>query len=843
LAQGFDIQFCCNWPNFDVLPSSMMPWFRAFFFATFFFSLHRLACAEDKAEDASSSGEKVVDGFTDDDRAKMAEGSEKHEFQAEVNRLMDIIINSLYTDKQVFLRELISNAADALEKARFHSVQDESFLGENKDLEIKLEHDPDAKTISIVDTGVGMSKADLINNLGTVAKSGTTNFLEAMAEGADANLIGQFGVGFYSAFLVADKVSVTSKCNDDPVQHVWESSADASFTVSDDPRGNTLGRGTRVTLQLKEDAHDYLSEDKLKESAKKYSQFIQFPIYVKVKKEVDVESEESDDDDDDEKEEEEKKDDVETKDEKEEEEEKKDTPTKKTVYEWEQVNTQKAIWMRAKEDVTEEEYTEFYKSISKDYLDPLAYTHFNAEGEIEFKSILFLPKKAPFDMMDNYWTKKSEVKLFVRRVLVAEKFDELLPRYLNFVRGVVDSDDLPLNVSREQLQQNKIMKVISKKLVRKVLELMKKLAKEEEGGDDDDEKEEGDDDKKEKEEEKADEEKKEKKDDDEKSWTKFWKEFNKNLKMGCYEDDSNRSKLSKLLRFTTTKSEGKEISLDKYLDRMQESQESIYYMSGDSIETMLKAPSMQVFKKKDLEVLMLSDHLDEPCLQKLADYEGKKFVSIQKADVKLDETEEEKKRFTKIKDMYKPLTDWWKDTLTDFTEKGAMKAAGVKIEKVEVSKRLTESPVVVVTSQFGYSAQQEKVMKAQAFQNKDQLSMMSGRKTLEVNPNHPVVVDLLAKVKTDKSDKAAVDTAQVLFQTALIESGYELADASALVNRVYRLMSKELGVDPDAPIKEVEVPEGEEEEEAEEEEEKDDDESKDEAEEAKVDADEKKEEL
>merc|ERR1712242_625485 len=435
------------------------------------------------------------------------------------------------------------------------------------------------------------------------------------------------------------------------------------------------------------------------------------------------------------------------------------------------------------------------------------------------KSILFLPKKAPFDMMDNYWTKKSEVKLFVRRVLVAEKFDELLPRYLNFVRGVVDSDDLPLNVSREQLQQNKIMKVISKKLVRKVLELMKKLAKEEEGEDDDDEKEDGDDEKKEaKEEEKADEEKKDKKEDDEKSWMKFWKEFNKNLKMGCYEDDSNRSKLSKLLRFTTTKSEGKEISLDKYLDRTQESQESIYYMSGDSMEVMKKAPSLQIFTKKDIEVLMLSDHLDEPCLQKLADYEGKKFVSIQKADVKLDETEDEKKRFTKVKDMYKPLTDWWKDTLTDFTEKGAMKAAGVKIEKVEVSKRLTESPVVVVTSQFGYSAQQEKVMKAQAFQNKDQLSMMSGRKTLEVNPNHPVVIDLLNKVKADKEDSAAKDTAQVLFQTALIESGYELADASALVNRVYRLMSKELGVDPDAPLTEVEVPE--EEEEAEEDEEK-----------------------
>jgi len=761
---------------------------------------------EDAAEEAVADAGKVVDGFSEEDRTKMADSEEKHEFQAEVSRLMDIIINSLYTDKQVFLRELISNAADALEKARFHSVQDDSFLGDTQDMEIKIEHDADAKTISIVDTGVGMSKADLINNLGTVAKSGTTNFLEAMAEGSDANLIGQFGVGFYSAFLVADKVSVTSKCNDDPVQHVWESSADASFTVVEDPRGNTLGRGTRVTLHLKEDAHDYLSEDKLKETSKKYSQFIQFPIYVKVKKEVDAEAEEDDDDDD----EEEAKDDVETSDDEEKEEEEK-KPAKKTVYEWEQVNTQKAIWLRAKEDVTEEEYNEFYKGISKDYLDPLAYTHFNAEGEIEFKSILFVPKKAPFDMMDNYWTKRSEVKLYVRRVLVAEKFDELLPRYLNFVRGVVDSDDLPLNVSREQLQQNKIMKVISKKLVRKVLELLKRLAKEEESGDDDEDEEKDD--------EEEDKEKEEKKDskDEESTFAKFYKEFNKNLKMGCYEDDSNRSKLSKLLRFKTTKSEDKDVSLDKYLDRMAESQESIYYMSGESMEVMQKSPALQMFRKKDLEVLMLSDHLDEPCIQKLADYEGKKFVSIQKADVKLDETEEEKKRFSKLKDMYKPLTDWWKEKLTDLTEKGAMKDAGVKIEAVSLSKRLTDSPVVVVTSQFGYSAQQEKIMKAQAFQNKDQISMMSGRKTLEVNANHPVVVDLLAKIKDDKENAAAIDTASVLFQAALIESGYEIADPSALVSRVYRLMSKELGVDPDAPMKEVEVPEEDEEEEAEEE--------------------------
>merc|ERR1711937_1021071 len=346
---------------------------------------------------------------------------------------------------------------------------------------------------------------------------------------------------------------------------------------------------------------------------------------------------------------------------------------------------------------------------------------------------------------------------------------------------------------------------------------MKKLAKE---GDTDDEEEEK------KEDGKKEEEKKDKKD-EESGWSKFYKEFAKNLKMGCYEDDSNRSKISKLLRFKTTKSGEGEVSLDKYLDRMAESQESIYYMSGDSLEVMSKAPALQVFKKKDIEVLMLADHLDEPCIQKLADYEGKKFVSIQKADVKLDETEEEKKRFTKLKDMYKPLTDWWKEKLTDLTQKGAMKEAGVKIEKVELSKRLTDSPVVVVTSQFGYSAQQEKIMKAQAFQNKDQIGQMSGRKTLEINANHPVIVDLLSKVKDDKENSAALDTAQVLFQTALIESGYEIADPSALVQRVYRLMSKELGVDPDAPIKEVEVPEEEEEAEEEDKDDSDSDDSSD----------------
>merc|ERR1712093_24650 len=322
------------------------------------------------------------------------------------------------------------------------------------------------------------------------------------------------------------------------------------------------------------------------------------------------------------------------------------------------------------------------------------------------------------------------------------------------------------------------------------------------------------------------EEKKEKKD-EETTWSKFYKEFAKNLKMGCYEDDSNRSKISKLLRFQTNKAE-KEISLDKYLDRMAESQESIYYMAGESMDVMMKSPNLQVFKKKDLEVLMLTDHLDESCIQKLADYEGKKFVSIQKADVKIDETDEEKKRFSKLKDMYKPLTDWWKDKVSDLTEKGALKDTGVKIEAVSLSKRLTEAPLTVVTSQFGYSAHQEKVMKAQAFQNKDQIQMMSGRKTLEINPNHPVIHDLLTKIKADKEDKKAIDTSTVLFQTAMIEAGYEISDTSSLVGRIYKLMSSELGVDPEAPIKEVEIPEEEEEEEADDSKDDDDDDEKDE---------------
>jgi len=517
----------------------------------------------------------------DEDVASQIEKSnEEFSFNADIARLMDIIINSLYTKKEVFIRELISNASDALDKVRFVSVQNPEFLGTVPQLEIMIDFDYDAKTISITDTGIGMTKAELIKNLGTVAKSGTTAFLEAMGKGDSLSLIGQFGVGFYSAFLVANKVVVSSKANDDE-QHVWTSTADAKFFVTKDPRGDTLGRGTRVTLHLKDDAIEFVEQDKIKNLVKKYSEFIQYPIKLFLSKEVrkTVPADE-------EKPAEEKPaetpatDDAEIKDEgetKPTEEAKPEEPKTKTVteqvWEWENINEVKAIWLREKSDITDEEYNNFYKTISKDHENPLAYTHFSAEGEIEFKAILFIPANAPYDLFENYYGKSSALKLYVRRVLITEEFEELMPRYLNFIKGIVDSDDLPLNVSREQLQQLKMIKVMSKKLIRKAIEMIKEIADDSDEGEDDDDSE----DTEESTEEAADEEKKEKSEDEEKKdeeaaedkYGKFWKNFGKNIKLGVIEDVSNRSKLAKLLRFHSTHDTEKLSSLDEYISRMK----------------------------------------------------------------------------------------------------------------------------------------------------------------------------------------------------------------------------------------------------------------------------------
>lgn len=734
---------------------------------------------------------------------------EKHEFQAEMHRLMDIIINSLYSHKEVFLRELVSNAHDAVEKARYLSLSDPHYLDNHKDLEILIETDESAKTLTITDTGVGMTKSDLINNLGTVAKSGTTNFIEKMSEAGagDSSLIGQFGVGFYSAFLVADKVSVASKNNAEPKQYIWESSAASSFTIAEDTEGQKLERGTRITLHVKDDASEYLSPSKVKDLVLKFSQFIEFPIKVKMPKEIEEEvpiEEESEAETD-----KQGEDDMEVKDEADEEEEKPKTrKVKKTIYEWELVNTAKPIWQRPRDSITHEQYEEFYKAVSKDFSGPLAYTHFNAEGQTEFKSILYIPKRAPYDMMDNYWKKKNDIKLYVRRVMVADKLDDLVPSYMGFVKGVVDSDDLPLNVNRDQLQNSKVMRVISKKLVKKVLDLLRDMAKEAESGtaneqaEDDSTQDEDD----------APRKPRERKEGEDSDWDVFYRQYSTQLKLGCYEDEGNRNRLAKLLRFNTWKSPANLTSLDAYIKDAGEENKYIYYMSGDSVDVMQKSPALQAFKKRDIDVLLLHDNLDEPCIQRIAEYAEKKFVSIQKTDVKFPETEEEKTRFKKLKSMYRPLTDWWKEKLNAATEKdGALGKAGIKVEGVVISKRLVDSPCVVVSSQWGHSAQQERVMKSQAFQQKDELGFMSGRKTLEVNPNHPVIVDLLERVKANKDDEQAADTATVLFQAAVIDSGYELTDPSALVDRLYKLMSVQLGVDPEAPVREVEVPAGEEE--------------------------------
>eukprot|EP00921_Rhytidocystis_pertsovi_P003669 GHVQ01006366.1.p1 GENE.GHVQ01006366.1~~GHVQ01006366.1.p1 ORF type:complete len:968 (+),score=236.44 GHVQ01006366.1:259-3162(+) len=775
---------------------------------------------------SSSAAESFVWPVTDEEEAQMKDLSvddekalnlENHKYQAEVDRLMDIIINSLYTQKEIFLRELVSNAADALEKIRFLSLSETSeggqqSLGKKPMLDIRVDIDSNARTLSITDTGVGMTKQDLINNLGTVAKSGTSNFLEALANGGDVNLIGQFGVGFYSAFLVADKVTVVSKHNDD-AQYLWVSTADGSFSMAEDPRGTTLGRGTRITLHMKEDATEFLNEGHLKELLQKYSQFIAFPIFLKsertVTEEVPVEEELKED-----KEGEEEKDDMEVKDEEEEEKkekkEKKMRKVEKKVREWTQLNTQKAIWLRPKEEVTEQEYNSFYKSVTKDWTDPISYIHFTGEGEIEFKAILYIPSRAPMDMFDNYFSKQTSIKLYVRRVLVADQFEDLLPKYLHFVKGVVDSDDLPLNVSREQLQQHKIMKVISKKLTRKVIELMRKLSKDADSHRADlrkQLKDEGDSmDKDARKKIVSELEKRDSK------FDKVMNEFSRNMKLGCYEDDANRSKVAKVLRFYTNKNTDNPIDLDAYVANMTENQASIYYASGESVEKLKAIPQIQVFDKKGIEVLLLTEAMDEPCIQKLTEFEGKKFESIQKGEVSLEQTDEEKNREKKLRKMYDPLLTWWKKSL------------GAKVQKVEISRRLVVDPVAVASSQWGYSAYMEKIMKTQTFADSNQIKMMAGQKILEINPDHPVVHELLLRVKTNSEDPQAVSTAEMLYYAALMSSGYDLENPQTMAAHMYRLVGGDIGVkiDPEFKVDVSDVPDEEEEKGEEEEEDFDD---------------------
>ncbi|XP_061363696.1 endoplasmin homolog [Gastrolobium bilobum] len=715
-------------------------------------------------------------------KRSLRSNAEKFEFQAEVSRLMDIIINSLYSNKDIFLRELISNASDALDKIRFLSLTDKEILGEgdNAKLEIQIKLDKEKKILSIRDRGIGMTKEDLIKNLGTIAKSGTSAFVEKMQTSGDLNLIGQFGVGFYSVYLVADYVEVISKHSDDK-QHVWESKADGAFAVSEDTWNEPLGRGTEIRLHLKDEAGEYLEESKLKELVKRYSEFINFPIYLWASKEVDVEvpaeedesgdeedstessssKEDSEDDDADKSEDEEKKPKTKT--------------VKETTYEWELLNDVKAIWLRNPKEVTDEEYTKFYHSLAKDFSDenPLAWSHFTAEGDVEFKAVLFVPPKAPHDLYESYYNaNKSNLKLYVRRVFISDEFDELLPKYLNFLMGLVDSDTLPLNVSREMLQQHSSLKTIKKKLIRKALDMIRRIAEEDPD-------------------ESTDKEKKEEtsSDNDEKrgQYAKFWNEFGKSIKLGIIEDATNRNRLAKLLRFESTKSEGKLTSLDQYISRMKAGQKDIFYITGTSKEQLEKSPFLERLKKKNFEVIFFTDPVDEYLMQYLMDYEDKKFQNVSKEGLKLGKDSKDKE----LKESFKDLTKWWKNALSS-----------ENVDDVKISNRLDNTPCVVVTSKYGWSANMERIMQSQTLSDASKQAYMRGKRVLEINPRHPIIKVLRESVVNNPEDESVKQTAQLMYQTALYESGFLLNDPKDFASRIYESVKSSLDISPEATVEE-----------------------------------------